>query len=384
MISALLGRPGSGKSYEAVRWVREELKKGRVVITTLPLVVEAEYWAPYIADKQLLVFPYRGEEGGVYGAEPAHWDEWREPQHQREIDGVLTGPLVVLDECVFIWSELGPKDNVNNPKWAHVEQVIATHRHSAIDFLWVAQTHLQMPTEVKKQVEEWIELTNLAKVGVKKGYSWASFTRWYPPRERVDGGMRIYSKEIFELYDTHALGAAAGSRGGERKRFFSQRPMWTRGFFWMGVAAVGFCVYVAPSAYELLAKWGSGDWHSGAPEAKAAVSESDSDKRAGSPPAAKGNSAPVPERPPPASGPEWEEAGGLPAGDVALRRITARRVVWAGGRSMSWDELTFAGVFVLERRPCLLRVRRVGVGTLSWRCARSGAGDKRSSVVPGQ
>ena len=380
MITALLGRPGSGKSYEAVRWVRQELKKGRVVITTLPLVMDAGFWKPYIAEGSLVVYPYRGE-AGVYGSDPSHWDEWRESHHQREIDGVLTGPLVVLDECVFIWSELGPKDNTKNPKWAHVEQVIATHRHSAIDFLWVAQTHLQMPTEVKKQVEEWIELTNLAKVGVKKGYSWASYTTWYPPRERLDGGMRIYSQEIFGLYDTHALGSAAGSRGGERKRFFSQRPIWTRGFFWMGVAAAGLCIYVAPAAYDLVAKWGSGDWQSGAPQAKAATSELDSDKRRKGPPP---KTEPVRDpRPEPVEA-EPEEEGGLPAEDVPLMRITGRRVVWAGGRSMSWDELTFVGVFVLERRPCLLRVRRIGVGSVTWRCSRGGPAEEQSSVVPGQ
>ena len=375
MISGLLGRAGSGKSYEATRRVRDELKTGRVVITTLPLVADAEYWSPFLESGQLVIHPYRGD-GGAYGSDPAHWDEWREPRHQREVNGVLIGPLVVLDEVVFIWSELGPKDNVKNPKWAHVEQIIATHRHSAIDFLWVAQTHLQMPTEVKKQVEEWIELQNMAKVGVKTGYSWASYTTWYPPRERLDGGVRFYNKDVFALYDTHALGSAAGSSGGERKRFFSNRPIWTRGFFWLGVAAVGLMVYVLPGFVGLIGKWfgeegfqseNAGSFSGPAPaEAKVAEPPPGQATPSGGSKVAPGERKKGPELPP-----EYE---GFPGDDVALRRITGRRVVWADGTSMTWPELTVEGVFVLERRPCLLRVRRIGVGTLVWRCRRLAPG----------
>ena len=48
MISGCWGGPGPGKSYEATRRVRDELKTGRVVITTLPLVADAEYWSPFL------------------------------------------------------------------------------------------------------------------------------------------------------------------------------------------------------------------------------------------------------------------------------------------------------------------------------------------------
>ena len=103
------------------------------------------------------------------GRSHAHWDEWREPRHQREVNGVLIGPLVVLDEVVFIWSELGPRTTSRTRNGLTSSRSSRRIVTPAIDFLWVAQTHLQMPTEVKKQVEEWIELQNMAKVGSRRG-----------------------------------------------------------------------------------------------------------------------------------------------------------------------------------------------------------------------
>lgn len=356
MITAILGRAGSGKSYEATRWVLRELKKGRVVITTLPLNLKAEKWQSYLHSGQLEVHPYRGE-SGAYGAKAKDWETWREEKYQREIDGVLVGPLVVLDEVVFIWSEMGPKNDANE-NWIAVNKIIATHRHSAVDFLWISQTHLQMPTEIKKQIEEWIELSNLSKVGVKKGYSWSSWTTWYAPRDKLDGGVRFYSKDVYELYDTHALGAAAGSKGGERKKFFSERPIWTRLFFWFGIAAIGVMVWVVPRLYDLIVRYGSGDFTVGAPQmAPGAV-------------AATTEEVPVvieeEELETRARAKSWVVSG-LPAETEVFERVTRTRVVWAGV-SMEFSELSELGAFVIERRPCVLRMRVIGDGVRTWRC----------------
>lgn len=390
MITALLGRPGSGKSYEATRLALRELERGRVVITTLPLNVEHEHWKPYLDNQNLIVQPHRGE-ARPYGARAEDWHTWIDPTHQRMIGEHLAGPYIVLDETVYLWSSIDrgekapkrvhydaeamvhfgdpnappPNTETSLSDWGYVERFIATQRHSGVDMVWIAQQHAHFPIEVKQLVEEWIELSSTRKHGVGGGYAWASYSKWYAPRERIDGGFRKLDKKIFPLYDTHALGTAAGS-GGETNSLFRNRPIWLRPPVILLVLALCGIGYFVPDAWSRISSILHGEQKVIAPaEAKLAEPPPPEDPAL---PASDKPAAPAPPPPPP---PRPDEEGPLPPSSLPLVEITPWEIRWTQ-RTLTHAELLQLGAYIVHRRPCRLTIRHPAKQeTRTWNCHTS-------------
>ena len=164
-----------------------------------------------------------------------------------DVKGVKTGPLVIVDECQ--WAFSGAMVKGDAVRLAEVEGFLATHRHHLMDVVLCAQNHTQLPLAFKHLVEEWRELGGLKSEGIK-GYSFAVYKAWTRPRQSITRGFRKYKAEIFELYDSHALGGGAGLEGTGLMSAFRRSGL-LKNYGWILIAAA-ICV-IGYSGYQF---WG--------------------------------------------------------------------------------------------------------------------------------
>jgi len=236
MINGLQGIPGSGKSYELVVFhVLAALKRGRLVITNLPLLVE-QFAAIDPAYRDLIELrrkpqPVLGtwdanrvddkgngnayqlfEEGeepppprivatdygprvvgkvkpaSVFGNVWDYYSEWKHPSGM--------GPLFVIDEC-----------HVPMPRIGTDEQVIEwykLHRHFNSDVLIATQNFRHMCQDIADLMAMLIKVRKADILGKKDEYI-----------RKVHGGyrgsviseeIRPYKPEYFNLYKSHTQG----------------------------------------------------------------------------------------------------------------------------------------------------------------------------------
>lgn len=253
-ISAILGLPGSGKSYEACRLAKKAVEAGRVVVTNLPLAGDHPLWAG-AADRVMIRDDWDQADGWL--SRPEEWEDLLDEKYLRDCGDEQLGALVIIDECVRMFSpqrlagtstHLGARKAHVDAMMSAIERTISMHRHARLDLVFLGQSHHQIPQTIKAQVAEWIELTAHAITGLP-GYSWHQFRSWYPPRDELAGGMRKYHKEVFELYRSHSL--ARTKEGRDKVRGYAVRALWMRWQLWFAVVALAVVAYVAPMAWGL-------------------------------------------------------------------------------------------------------------------------------------
>jgi zona occludens toxin len=236
MINGLQGIPGSGKSYEAVVFhVLAALKRGRLVITNLPLLVE-QFAAIDPAYRDLIElrrkpqpvlgtwdanrFDDKGngnafelfKEGetpppprivaGDFGprvigkVKPASvfgnvWDYYSEWKHESGM-----GPLFVIDECHVPMPRIGTDPEVI--EWYKL------HRHFNSDVLIATQNFRHMCQDIADLMAMLIKVRKADILGIKNAYI-----------RKVHGGYRgsvisdetrHYQPEYFNLYKSHTQG----------------------------------------------------------------------------------------------------------------------------------------------------------------------------------
>lgn len=219
MINGIEGIPGSGKSYEAVAYhVLEALKKGRRVITNLPLQVDmfAALEPAYrdLIELRRVSSPVRGtwdadaasrdqpayrpfEDGhtepapvsqSVFGGVWDYYSDWKGP------DG--NGPLFVIDEAHIAMPVTGTN--------AEVVQWYKLHRHFNADVLLMTQSFRDMNQPIARLMGILVKCRKADILGDKGSYI-----------RKVHGGYRgglisqekrKYRPEIFGLYKSHTQG----------------------------------------------------------------------------------------------------------------------------------------------------------------------------------
>src|SRR5450830_965047 len=219
MINGIEGIPGSGKSYEAVAYhVLEALKKGRRVITNLPLQVDmfAALEPAYrdLIELRRVSSPVRGtwdadaasrdqpayrpfEDGhtepapvsqSVFGGVWDYYSDWK------GADG--NGPLYVIDEAHIAMPVTGTN--------AEVVQWYKLHRHFNADVLLMTQSFRDMNQPIARLMGILVKCRKADILGDKGSYI-----------RKVHGGYRgglisqekrKYRPEIFGLYRSHTQG----------------------------------------------------------------------------------------------------------------------------------------------------------------------------------
>lgn len=221
MINGLEGVPGSGKSYEAtVYHVLAALKKGRKVITNLPL--DLEVWASIdpayldLIELRKTPMPIRG----TWDADAASRDEpafklFEDGHTEKPVSRVRTfghvwdyysdwksdewaGPLFVIDECHVPLPRIG-----TDPE---VEQWFKLHRHFNADVLLMTQRFRGMCEEIAALMGMLVKVRKADILGRADHYI-----------RKVHGGYRgavisteerKYKPEFFPLYKSHTQGSS--------------------------------------------------------------------------------------------------------------------------------------------------------------------------------
>lgn len=187
MINLLLGRPGSGKSYEAVVFhVIETIKAGRMVITNLPLNLVA-IGAFFPEAVNLIQVVTKSASGG-----PLPFTSVNDFQFDwRGKDDI--GPLFVIDECHKFFPSSGTSRAVL--EW------FAEHRHLGVDLLLITQTPKNISRPILDMVQVVYRVSNNRTLGHDKSYV----------RKVQDGikgavistSVRTYNPSYFQFYKSH-------------------------------------------------------------------------------------------------------------------------------------------------------------------------------------
>ena len=202
MINLLIGAPGGGKSYEAcVYHILPALKRGRKVITNLPVNVEAfAALDPEYRDllevrrtpQPILGTWAAGTDGPAFRVEGAPkdqpvttrlfstvWDyftDWRHPSGM--------GPLFVIDECQLSL----PRGKVD----PHVAEWYSLHRHYNVDVLLLTQAY----GRIDKAIVDLVQLVYRVRKAVAFGFT-SKYIRKVQDGVRgevVQSSMRVYEK----------------------------------------------------------------------------------------------------------------------------------------------------------------------------------------------
>lgn len=219
MINGLEGVPGSGKSYESsVIHVLAALKRGRKVITNLPLNVDAYATIDPsyrdLVELRTVTQPIRGTwdatrknafelfPDGSVKAPPddlhmfaSVWDYYSDWKHPKE----GFGPLFVIDECHVALA----KENASKLK--EVIQWYKLHRHFNTDVLLMTQGFGDVVPSIRTLLGMLIRVRKADVIG-KEGYIRKVFGGYR-------GGLvstehRQYDPSLFQLYTSHTQGGA--------------------------------------------------------------------------------------------------------------------------------------------------------------------------------
>jgi zona occludens toxin len=232
MINLLLGRPGAGKSYEAVAFhVIPAVLSGRRVITNLPLNIDhfAAVYGEQCRELIIILLPYKGNKIRFQQLID-YADPWK-----HEETGV--GPLYVIDECHFALRRGGTHQDV--------EEWYSMHRHENADLLLMSQSH----GKIDKNILEMVQLL----YRVSKKTAWGDDDHYI--RKVFDGlkggemnlSTREYEPKYFPFYQSHTKsGSSAEAQASDVVTFWKSPIM--RGsliLLLIGFGSMGFVAYKA-------------------------------------------------------------------------------------------------------------------------------------------
>lgn len=190
MIICFSGTPGSGKSYEAVKKILDNLKLGRVVYTNIdgfddPECLEAIKTLVNFSDYELGTHLFF-----LQGHEVNHF--WQDCK---------PGSLIVIDE-VHKW--------FNNRDWQKAENRefgnwASTHRHHGYDVVLLTQDIGKIDSHVRSLVEWTYSFRKINFLGskVQKKYICYSFMGDETSGRPLGKNFRTYIKEIFHCYRSY-------------------------------------------------------------------------------------------------------------------------------------------------------------------------------------
>lgn len=185
MINLLLGRPGSGKSYEAVTFhLLDSLKNGRKVVTNLPIQTKVLFsFFPEYSD--LLEIKTPQYDYLPFSTIEDFNDTWR---GKDEI-----GCLYIIDECHRCFPSQG------TPR--ALEEWFAEHRHLGVDILLITQSYRKLSRSLVDMIQVCYRLSNNRTLGTDKSY--IRKVQDGVRGEVLNTTVRTYNKSMFQFYKSH-------------------------------------------------------------------------------------------------------------------------------------------------------------------------------------
>lgn len=189
MINLLIGRPGSGKSYEAVvHHIMPALESGRMVVTNLPLnldIIAAIEHSYLSLIRSVGSSRIEGKLVPAFGS-LKHFDcEWRDDKNR--------GPLYVIDEC----HKPFPKGKTP----LEIDEWFAEHRHLGVDVLLITQSYRKISAAIVDMVQVSYRVSNNRTLGSDKSY--VRKVQDGVRGEVINTSIRTYNTAKFSLYTSH-------------------------------------------------------------------------------------------------------------------------------------------------------------------------------------
>ena len=234
MINILIGRPGAGKSYEAVAFhVIPAIKAGRQVITNLPLNVD--YFCSVFGDhvRDLIIIYLPNKDNKIRFQHPFDYkSEWKHP-----VSGI--GPLFIIDECHFPLRRGGT--------FQQTEEWFSMHRHENADVLLITQSYGKVDKNICAMVQLMYRCTKKTAWGDESSYIRKVFDGIGGAEMNVE--TRSYDKAFFPFYRSHTKSdSSSEAYAADVKPFWKQWPV-------LGAAA---CLLIAPLGMVYMSMSGNG------------------------------------------------------------------------------------------------------------------------------
>ena len=236
-ITAYVGVPGSGKSYEVVKSVIiPALIKGRRVVSNVyGLKVEDIYTFCRAKTKNEI-----GELVCVTN------DQCKDPEFLPYKDSTDTfckpGDLICLDEVWKFWAS-------DKDIHEHHRSFVAEHRHFAdettgftCDFVVINQAIVNLPRFIKDRIESTFKMTKLKSLGLTSRYRVDVFIGTKLTKTNLSTqSFSKYEKKIYSLYESYETKGAVETKVDDRGNLFKNRK------FLFGIFFVIACFYFAIS-----------------------------------------------------------------------------------------------------------------------------------------
>lgn len=193
MITLIAGRPGSGKTYEAVKYhILPAIQEGRKVITNVPInkeYVSKVLGADVAENCEVVDFDFSDFDSGAAVfpfSRPSHYsDEWRDENGR--------GALYVIDEAHFAIP--------NGGTFPDVKKFYTMHRHYGVDILLMTQNPRQLDKDICNLIEIVYKCTKQTSMGSSKTY--VKKVQDGMRGDIVNTSIRKYDKTVFPFYKSH-------------------------------------------------------------------------------------------------------------------------------------------------------------------------------------
>ncbi|MCW8329400.1 assembly protein [Photobacterium sp. SDRW27] len=197
MINLIIGRPGGGKSYEAVVYhIIPAIKSGRKVVTNLPLNVDhfVKVFGEEVRELIVIIDSKLDDFGNVnrpFSKPDDYRDEWKNEKGQ--------GVLVVVDEAHMVLPTSGAS--------REVLEFLSLHRHYGIDIILITQSDRKINKDVRDMVQLQYRCSKNTALGSDKSYT--QKVQDGCRGEVVNTNQRRYNKSYFPFYQSHTASNTA-------------------------------------------------------------------------------------------------------------------------------------------------------------------------------
>lgn len=244
-INGISGRPGSGKSYEAViRHILPALKDARMVVTNIPLNVD--WFCQFVGEhcRDLIVqidggfHNYGGERYFSQAEHFLRYQEWRNDKNQ--------GVYFIVDECHLPMPRTAGagEDRVTTQK--ELKEYLSMHRHYGHDVLLLTQNFRKVDRDVVDMIQTCYFTTKLSFLG--KDDQYVCKVADGVSRNIVTTHHREYEQKYFGAYQSHTK-----SQGSVQEAETVDIPKWYQQ--WYNIGAIVMAVLF----FALMIKGFSGD-----------------------------------------------------------------------------------------------------------------------------
>lgn len=253
MINGLSGRPGAGKSYEAVvTHILPALQQGRKVVTNIPLNVDWFVSVLGAGIRDLIV----QVDGGFhnYGAlryfsnaaDFLKYQDWRNEKNQ--------GVYFVVDECHLSMGKISAAELTPEERQLRLAQIkelkeyLSMHRHYGHDLLLLTQNFRKVDPDIRDMIGTCYFTTKLSFLG--QDHKYVCKVADGVSRNIVATHVRHYEKKYFAAYKSHTKSEGAV----QEAKTADVKPWWMHKFMLMGAGMFVLFIFMAFKTYNDMAE----------------------------------------------------------------------------------------------------------------------------------